>query len=85
MGRASGERDVAQVSVVVFGSFAGHEADAMSDIDVVFVRPVGVDESDEAWAASLEPWRFQIFRISGSPVEVLEVGTDEIGTRLPSR
>jgi predicted nucleotidyltransferase len=84
MGRAAAVLPVAPVSLIVFGSLARGEADAESDIDAVFVRPVGVDESDEAWADSVEQWRSQIRRVSGSPVEVIEVGFEEIGARLRS-
>ena len=72
-------------SVIVFGSFARGEADAASDIDAVFVRPEDVDESDEAWADSVEQWRSQIKRLSGNAVEVLEVGSEEVGSRVSSR
>ncbi len=85
MGRAAAVLPVSPVSVIVFGSFARGEAGAESDIDTVFVRPVGVDESDEAWSASVEQWRSQIHRVSGNPVDVLEIGSDEIGARLSSR
>jgi predicted nucleotidyltransferase len=85
MGRVAAALPVVPVSVIVFGSFARGEADAASDIDTVFVRPVGVDESDEAWADSVEQWRSQIHRISGNPVEVLEVGSEVVGARLSSR
>ena len=85
MGRVAAALPVAPASVIVFGSFARGEADADSDIDAVFIRPVGVDESDEAWWASVEQWRSQIHRVSGNPVEVLEVGSEEIGARLSSR
>jgi DNA-binding transcriptional ArsR family regulator len=84
MGRAAAVLPVAPVSLIVFGSLARGEADAESDIDTVFVRPVGVDESDEAWADSVEQWRSQIRRVSGNPVEVFEVGFEEIGARLRS-
>jgi DNA-binding transcriptional ArsR family regulator len=85
MDRVAAALPVVPASVIVFGSFARGEADAGSDIDAVFVRPVGVDESDEAWADSVEQWRSRIYRVSGNPVEVLEVGSDEIGARLSSR
>ena len=85
MGRTAAALPVVPLSVIVFGSFARGEADAESDIDIVFVRPVGVDESDESWADLMEQWRSQIRRVSGNPVEVLEVGSEEIGTRLSSR
>lgn len=85
MGRVAATLPVAPVSVIVFGSFARGEADTESDIDAVFVRPSGVDESDESWANSVEQWCSRIRRISGNPIEALEVGSDEIGARLRSR
>lgn len=85
MGHAAGDLPVAPVSVIVFGSFARGEADEESDIDTVLVRPAGVEESDEAWSASVEQWRDRVRRISGNRVEVLEVGSDEISARLASR
>ncbi|MEE8485310.1 MAG: helix-turn-helix domain-containing protein [Acidimicrobiia bacterium] len=84
MGRVAAALLVVPASVIIFGSFARGEADIESDIDTVFVRPAGVDESDVAWSASIEQWRSQIHRISGNPVEVLEVGSEEIGARLRS-
>jgi predicted nucleotidyltransferase len=84
-GRVAAVLPVTPVSVIIFGSFVRGAADTESDIDTVIVRPVGVDESDEAWSASVEQWRSQIRRVSGNPVEVLEVGFEEIGTRLRSR
>jgi hypothetical protein len=44
-----------------------------------------VDESDEAWSASVEQWRATVRRVSGNAVEVLEVGCDEVATHLNSR
>ncbi len=85
MERAAATLPVVPMSVIVFGSFARGEADAESDIDAVFVRPVSVDESDETWADSVELWRSRILRVSGNPVEVLEVGSDDMSARLSSR
>lgn len=70
------------VSVVVFGSFARREAGSDSDIDVVVVRPAGIDEDDEDWATSLEGWRSDVRRLTGNPVEVLELGADEVAARV---
>ena len=85
MGRAAATLSVEPVSVIVFGSFARGEADAVSDIDAVFVRPLSVNESDEAWSVSVEQWRSRIQMVSGNPVEVLEVGAEEIRARLQSK
>ncbi|HET8984931.1 MAG TPA: nucleotidyltransferase domain-containing protein, partial [Trueperaceae bacterium] len=73
------------VSVIVFGSFARREADADSDVDVVVVRPAAVDEDDDAWSTSLEAWRREVGRLTGNPVEVLEVNAHEAATKLGSR
>lgn len=72
-------------SVVVFGSFARGEADAQSDIDAVLVRPKDVEASDEEWQESIEQWQSAVRRLSGNPVEALEVGIDEISASLRSR
>ncbi len=69
-------------SVIVFGSFARRQARADSDIDLVVVRPSGVDEDDERWANSIEQWRTDVRRLTGNPIEILEVGLDEATSRL---
>ncbi len=85
MGRIAGDLPVSPTSVIVFGSFARGEADAHSDIDTMLVRPAGVEEADEAWAASVEQWSSAVSRVSGNRVEVIEVGADEIAGHLASR
>jgi len=82
MGDVASVLPVVPESVIVFGSFARGEADLESDIDAVFVRPGGVDDSDEAWEDSVEQWQSRIRRLSGNPVDILEVGIDEVGARL---
>jgi predicted nucleotidyltransferase len=76
---------VAPVSVIVFGSFARGEADAKSDIDTILVRPADIEESDDAWAASVQMWSDSLARVSGNRVEVLEVAESDIGHRFGSR
>ena len=76
---------VPPMSVVVFGSFARREADAESDIDVLVVRPAEVDEDDETWASSMEQLHTHGRRLTGNPLEVLEVSAGEIATLLRSR
>ena len=83
MGRLARALPHPPVSAIVFGSFARREAGADSDIDVMFVRPAGVDETE--WSASLEAWRRNTQRLTGNPVEVLEVGADEVAAKLGSR
>ena len=85
MGRLARALPHSPVSVIVFGSFARREADADSDIDVVVVRPAEVDQDDDAWSASLEAWRREVRRLTGNPVEVLEVNAREAATKLGGR
>lgn len=81
-------RDIAKglpaspASVIAFGSFARGEADTESDIDSLLVRPTGFDESDEAWATSVQQWIDRVGGVSGNRVEVLEVGANEVKARL---
>jgi DNA-binding transcriptional ArsR family regulator len=82
MGWIAAELPVPPVSVVAFGSFARGEAWHGSDLDVVFVRPDGVEEDDDLWADSVESWRRDVRALSGNPVEVLEVAMDDLPPRL---
>ncbi|MGQ0847732.1 MAG: nucleotidyltransferase domain-containing protein [Actinomycetota bacterium] len=72
-------------SIVVFGSFARGEAELGSDIDTLLVRPLGIDESDETWAATVQQWIDRVSMVSGNRVEVLEVGEAEVAARLASQ
>ena len=70
---------------IVFGSFARGEADADSDLDLVIVRPADIDDSDPGWAESIPSLSQMIHRALGNPVNILEVGANELGRRLKSR
>jgi DNA-binding transcriptional ArsR family regulator len=74
--------DPGPISTVVFGSFARGDADAVSDLDVIMVRPAGVDEDDEPWASSVEAWRTAARRLTGNPVQVLEIDQSDMARRL---
>ncbi len=74
--------DPSPVSVVVFGSFARGEADAASDLDVVMIRPTGFREDDEPWVSSVEAWRAAARRLTGNPVQVIEIDEAEVAGRL---
>jgi hypothetical protein len=85
MGRLAAALPQPPASVIVFGSFARREAEVESDIDVVVVRPTQVEEDDDAWSDSLEAWRRDVRRLTGNPVEIFEVSTDEAATKLAGR
>lgn len=85
MGRLAGVLPVPPVAVIVSGSFARRETETDSDIDVVIVRPAQVDDDDDAWSISLETWRRDVRRLTGNPVEILEVTVEEAARKLNSR
>ncbi len=72
------------VSVIVFGSFARGEAEADSDLDVLFVQPKGVNDDDYRWAAAVEGWRQFARRLTGNRVEVVETSESSVGRFLRS-
>ena len=82
LGALAGQMDPTPVSAIVFGSLARGEADALSDVDLVLVRPAGVDEDDEPWASSAEGWRTSARRLTGNPVQVIEIDETESARRL---
>ncbi|MDZ7577544.1 MAG: helix-turn-helix domain-containing protein [Candidatus Nanopelagicales bacterium] len=82
LGALAGQMDPTPVSVIVFGSLARGEADALSDVDVVLVRPPDVDEDDESWASSAERWRTAARRLTGNAVQVIEIDEAEVARRL---
>lgn len=82
LGALASQMDPTPVSAIVFGSLARGEADVLSDVDLVLVRPAGVDEDDEPWASSAEGWRTSARRLTGNPVQVIEIDETEIARRL---
>jgi predicted nucleotidyltransferase len=85
LGSGAAELSPAPISVIVFGSFAQGTARAGSDIDIVVVRPDSVDDDNRNWHADLEGWRRQGRRLTGNPIEVLEVAASEASRLLRSR
>lgn len=85
IGRLAAALSHPPVSVIAFGSFARKEADADSDIDLVVIRPSDIAEDDDAWVECIESLRHGVRRLTGNPVDVLEIGADEAVTRASSR
>ena len=71
----------APASLTVFGSFVRGEAYAESDLDVLAVRPRGVDGQAE-WTDALGRWEASARRIVGNPVNSIVVGFDEVPVLL---
>ena len=72
-------------NVTLFGSFARGDGDAVSDLDVVVVRPSAVSEDDAAWFESIARWEARGRRVSGNAVNRIEVRDDEVPRLMRSR
>ncbi len=68
-------------SLIVFGSVARGDSGNGSDLDLIVVRPSDLP-NDDRWIDELEKFRISAQRASGNSVELLEVGSTEIGNRL---
>ncbi|MCZ7535486.1 MAG: nucleotidyltransferase domain-containing protein [Acidimicrobiia bacterium] len=73
------------VNVTVFGSLARGDAGPESDVDLLVVRPEGVDPDDDSWSRALGRYVDDARRSSGSNVELVEVAAGEVGALLRSR
>ena len=82
MGRTASKIRPAPVSVITFGSFARGDSEPDSDIDVIIVRPTGVDADDDRWTQTIERWRTIVSQIAGNTVEILDVDADAVAAKL---
>lgn len=85
LGRAALELSTPPISLILFGSFARGEAGPDSDLDFVVVRPASVGEDDDEWTSGIERWRQSARRLTGNPVEVVDVGERDASRLLRSR
>ena len=85
MGRAAGKIRPVPVSVIAYGSFARGDGDVGSDIDVIIVRAMGIDEDNEQWQRTTERWRTTVGRLSGNRVEVLDADAVGVETKLAGK
>lgn len=67
---------------MAFGSFARGESGPESDIEVLAVRPAGMDSDSDEWTESLGLWTERARRALGNPVNVIEVAAEEIPALL---
>jgi Nucleotidyltransferase domain len=65
------------VSVALFGSVARRTAERRSDIDLLIIRPDGVDIDNDAWATQIMDIAVSIHAWSGNICEVLEYSQAE--------
>lgn len=82
MGRAASKIRPTPVSVIAFGSFVRGDSEPDSDIDVIIVRPTGVDADDDRWTQTIDRWRTIVSRVAGSTIEILDVDAASVATKL---
>ena len=82
MGQAAAEISPSPISVIAFGSFTRGDSEPDSDIDVIMVRPIGIDAGDDSWTRTIENWRTVVGRVAGSTVEILDVDADSVVGKL---
>lgn len=82
MGRAASKIRPAPVSVIAFGSFARGDSEIDSDIDVIIVRPTGIDADNDRWTQTIERWRTSVSRVAGTTVELLDVDAETVPAKL---
>jgi predicted nucleotidyltransferase len=64
----------------IFGSVARGTSDALSDIDVMVVRPPDADDND-VWYDSIDRWRRDLEAFAGTRVNTIEVSEQEAADR----
>lgn len=85
LGRTAADITPAPLSIIVFGSLARGDAHTGSDIDLLVVRPPGVDDDHDPWSTTLEQWREHARRLTGNPIEILDVSSADTSRLLRSR
>lgn len=70
--------EVPPVHASLFGSAARGDGDAQSDIDLLIVRPAGVDADDEEWRGQLEHLADSVRRWTGNHAGIAEVSEGEL-------
>lgn len=66
----------------LFGSAARADGEPESDIDILLVRAVGVEEDEAIWAAQVEQLRKVVVAWTGNRCQPFETGLDELADRI---
>lgn len=81
-----GQWQPAPAHASMFGSTARADGDVSSDIDLLIVRPAGVDEQDPAWVAQVESLGDAVHSWTGNRAGIVELGEadlDQVRRRPP--
>jgi DNA-binding transcriptional ArsR family regulator len=75
--------DPQPLSLTLFGSLARGDADAVSDVDILAVRPVG--GGGERWAAALTEFSSRTRILTGNHVQILDYDLSDLRRRYVAR
>ena len=75
---------IAPAHASLFGSTARGDGDTQSDIDLLIVRPAGVDDEDDGWRAQIDGLADAVHTWTGNHAGIVELSEAEFGA-LPVR
>lgn len=75
---AIGHWEIAPIHASLFGSAARGDGDIDSDIDLLVVRPPGVDPDDEGWRGQIDGLADSVRRWTGNHAGIVEVSEKEL-------
>jgi predicted nucleotidyltransferase len=70
--------DPAPMHASMFGSAARADGDAESDVDLLVVRPLGIDEEDSRWRAQFDALNDAVYAWTGNHAGVIELDEAEV-------
>jgi hypothetical protein len=70
-------------AVVLFGSAARGEAGSESDLDLLVIRPAGVDDDNPVWRGQIRDLESAATAWTGNDARVIEFGADELAQEEP--
>ncbi len=75
---ALGGWEPAPLHASMFGSSARGDGDASSDIDLLLIRPEGVDEEDETWRTQVDALSESVLAWTGNHAGITELGEADV-------
>jgi predicted nucleotidyltransferase len=70
--------DPAPAHASMFGSAARADGDAESDVDLLVVRPQGIDEEDSRWRAQIDALNDAVYAWTGNHAGVIELDEADV-------
>jgi predicted nucleotidyltransferase len=70
--------DPAPAHASMFGSAARADGDAESDVDLLVVRPLGIDEEDSRWRAQIDALNDAVYAWTGNHAGVIELDEADV-------